>query len=306
MQKLLSDKKDSLLALGCLITVILAFAKLDTVTLAMRDALALCASSIIPSLFPFLVLTSLLLSSTRAVSLLSLLASPFSRLFGVTRKGAIAYLFGTLLGFPIGAQIVAEGVAQGEISYEEGERLLLFSCNTGPSFLIGGVGLGMLGSLKEGIFLFLLQLAVSAATGILTKKQGPRRVDQAVSARRKSFTAITRDATLQMLAICGYILFFSVLSALVTSSLFFANAPFSALVYSFLELGSGCAFSSRLAFPFSLAFCGFSACFSGLSVYFQCRDAIRDTTLTMRYYFPIKLLCGIVAFTVCILVSFFG
>lgn len=295
-----------MLAIGCLITVILAFVKLDTVTLAMRDALALCASSIIPSLFPFLVLTALLLSSPRAVSLLSLLASPFSRLFGVTRKGAIAYLFGALFGFPIGARIVADGVTQGEISHEEGERLLLFSCNTGPSFLIGGVGLGMLGSIRAGIFLFLLQSAVSVATGILTKKQKSPGSKQKVLASEKSFTAIIRDTTLQMLAICGYILFFSVLSALVTSSLSFANAPFAALVYSCLELGSGCAFSSHLAFPFSLAFCGFSACFSGLSVYFQCKDALRDTALTMRYYLPVKLLCGVAAFAVCILFSFFG
>ena len=295
------------MALACLLTVVLALARLDIVTAAMRDALHLCATAVVPSLFPFMVLTSLLLSNAKAVSLLSLLARPIARLLGLSGTGAVAFLFGTLFGFPIGAKVVAEGVTNGSISREEGERLLLFSNNASPAFLIGSVGLGALGSAKIGVFLFFLQFFVSLTVGILTRKSGMVYQNGAFTSRPRHLTDAVRDAIPQILAVCGYILFFSVLSALLTSPI--PALPLRALLYSLFELGSGCAYASRLAPPVSVAFCGFSVCFSGLSVYFQCKDAIRDTSLTMREYLPVKLLCGTAAALLCYLgcvLSVFG
>ena len=297
MPKVLSVKKDTLFAIGCLFAVILAFTELDAVTQAMKKALALCAGAVVPSLFPFLILTSFLLSSPKAVSLLSLSARPLSRLLGTSPKGAIAFLFGTLFGFPIGAKVVAEAIKCGDMDEEEGERLLLFSNNASPAFLVGGVGLGMLGSAKAGAFLFFLQFSVSLAVGLFTRRKPAPRGDATLFTRSSSFTDIVREASLQILAICGYILFFSVLSALFTAHL--GNDWLCALVYSLCELGSGCARASSLSPAFSLPLCAFASCFSGLSVFFQCKDAIRDTSLTMKGYLPVKLLCGIAAAVLC-------
>ena len=293
MQKAASTTRDSLFAAFCLGTVLLSFAEISAVTDAMREGLALCAHSVVPSLFPFFVLTSCILSSKRAVSLLSLPLHPLARLLGVSPEGAIAFLFGSLFGFPIGARVIAEGVRHGKISIEEGERLLLFCNNASPAFLIGGVGLGMLGDAKAGAFLFATQLFLSLLVGVVTRKKGGVFSPSSFCGYPKSFSDAVRDACLQVLTVCAYILFFFVLSALFTSLL--PLDPLRSIARALFEIGSGCAYASRLSTVYALPFCAFATCFSGFSVYFQCKDMIRQTPLTMKWYLPIKLLCGTLA-----------
>ena len=293
MQKSAYLTRDSLFAALCLGAVFLSFAEIETVTAAMRDGLRLCAHSVVPALFPFFVLTSCILASKKSISLLSLFLRPLSRLLALSPQGAIAFLFGSLFGFPIGARVIAEGVVRGSIDKKEGERLLLFCNNASPAFLIGGVGVGMLGSVKYGIFLFFIQLLLSVSVGILTRKKNAPFGRSSFCGYPKSFSDAVRDASLQIIAVCGYILFFSVISALLTSHLAFE--PIGTLIRCFCEIGSGCGHASLLPTAYALPLCAFATCFSGVSVYFQCKDMIRDTPLTMKWYFPIKMTCGAVA-----------
>ena len=293
MQKLRSLPKDSLFAFLSLVAVALSLAKPSVVSEAMQKGLALCGHAVIPALFPFFVLTACLLSNSKAVSFLSRPTRPLRRLLGVSQGGAIAFLFGSLFGFPMGARLVAEGVLHGNISKEEGERLLLFSNNASPAFVIGGIGLGMLGSAKKGLFLFLLQFFLSMLVGLVTRKKSTFHEAQSTFCYQKSFPEALRDACLQTITVCGYILFFSVASALCTAPL--PYYPLCVLINCVFELGSGCGNAARLPHLLSLPFCAFSVCFSGLSVYFQCKDAIRATSLSMKGYLTVKTAMGTTA-----------
>ena len=300
MQKAVSTKKDSLFALLCLSAILLSLANLSTVTEAMRDALSLCARAVVPSLFPFFVLTSCVLASPKAISLLSIPLRPLCALLGTSSQGGIAYLFGCIFGFPIGAKTVAEGVKSGIIEKEEGERLLLFCNNASPAFVIGGVGLGMLKSASAGIFLFFLQLLLSLFVGVLTRKRGTTFAPSAFGPSSLCFSEAVRASCLQTVTVCGYILFFSVLSSLCALPL--RDESLNALLRCLFEIGSGCSGASHLPSRVSLLLCAFSVCFSGFSVYFQCKDVIRDTPLTMHFYLPIKLACGLAAALLCFLI----
>ena len=293
MQKSAFLTRDSLFAVLSLGAVFLSFAEMEAVTVAMRDGLILCARSVVPALFPFFVFTACILSSKRALTLLSFPLRPLACLLGTSAEGAIAFLFGSLFGFPIGARVVAEGVSRGKISEKEGERLLLFCNNASPAFLIGGVGLGMLGDAKTGVFLFIVQLFLSLLVGVATRKTGAAFLPSSFSGYQRSFSDAVRDACVQVLTVCGYILFFSVLSALFTALV--PYEPLHALARCFFEIGSGCGYASRLEVRRALPLCAFATCFSGLSVYFQCKDMIRETPLAMKWYFPVKLACGAVA-----------
>ena len=115
-----------LLAVLCCFSALLLLPEVSAQ--AARDAMLLCAQTLIPSLFPFFVLSSLLIACG-ASELLSALLSPLMRpLFGLSGAGAAALALGLCGGYPVGARTAAELVENGALSRDEGERLLAF-CN---------------------------------------------------------------------------------------------------------------------------------------------------------------------------------
>lgn len=60
--------------------------------------------------------------------------------------GAYAFIMGIISGYPVGAKIVTEFRKNGDCSRAEAERLLAFTNNSGPLFIIGSVGISMFGN----------------------------------------------------------------------------------------------------------------------------------------------------------------
>ena len=104
---------------------------------AARDALALCAQTVVPSLFPFFVLSALLTSGSASALFASLLSPLMRPLFSLSGAGASALALGLCGGYPVGARTAAALVENGSLPREEGERLLAFCNNAGPGFLLG-------------------------------------------------------------------------------------------------------------------------------------------------------------------------
>ena len=95
-----------LLAVLCCFSALLLLPEVSAQ--AARDAMLLCAQTLIPSLFPFFVLSSLLIACG-ASELLSALLSPLMRpLFGLSGTGAAALALGLCGGYPVGARTAAE------------------------------------------------------------------------------------------------------------------------------------------------------------------------------------------------------
>lgn len=91
---------------------------------------------IFPTLFPFLVVTSLLLSSGGLNLITRLFGGLFRRIFRVTQNGAFAVLAGFLCGYPMGAKVTADLLRAEKISDREARYLLSFCNNTSPVFII--------------------------------------------------------------------------------------------------------------------------------------------------------------------------
>lgn len=94
-----------LLAVLCCFSALLLLPEVSAQ--AARDAMLLCAQTLIPSLFPFFVLSSLFIACG-ASELLSALLSPLMRpLFGLSGAGAAALALGLCGGYPVGARTAA-------------------------------------------------------------------------------------------------------------------------------------------------------------------------------------------------------
>lgn len=134
---------------------------------AVKNGLQLFATSVIPSLFPFFVATELLMHTNIINQIGNILNSFMKPLFNVSGKGAFALVMGIISGYPMGAKIAANFRQNNICSKEECERLLSFTNNSGPLFIIGTVGIGMFGNSTIGVLLFVTHLLASFTVGII-------------------------------------------------------------------------------------------------------------------------------------------
>ena len=192
----------------------------ETAAQAVREGLALCGGSVIPALFPFLVVSRLFVATGSAAALGQLLAPLTRRMLGVSGPGGTAMLLGLLGGYPVGAQTAGELVRTGAVSRQEGQRLLLFCNNCGPAFALGVAGVGCFGSLRAGALLWLIHVSAAVLTALLTRSTSSpegRTSPSAPMSLVSAFPGAVRGAGEGMLHVCGFVVFFLVLTRLLTA-----------------------------------------------------------------------------------------
>ena len=166
---ILSFKRNILPTVFVLIAVLLVVFSRSNLE-ATKSGLELWAFTVVPSLFPFFVITNLL-SQTKVVRTIGRLLDKLMRpLFNVPGIGGFAFVMGLISGYPVGAKIVSDFREQKLVSKDEGERLLAFTNNSGPLFILSSVGIGMFGDTKTGILLLCTHILACITVGIILGK----------------------------------------------------------------------------------------------------------------------------------------
>lgn len=262
---------------------------------ATEAALRLCVYTLLPALFPFFVLTSLLISLGFPELLSRLLTRPMARLFHLGGGGASALLLGFLGGYPAGARTVCELYTAGEVSRDEAERLLAFANNASPAFFVSFVGGEVFGDPRLGLWLWLIHVFSALAVGLLFRGKGPVRRCALPRREAASFSAALVPAVASALSayltVCSFVLLFSLVSFPLDGH---------PLLLGLFELSRGVAAlpATRLGFALAGFFCGFG----GLAVQLQTLAFILPAALSARKHIAGKLLQGILAGTL----SFFA
>ena len=256
---------------------------------AVRQAMQLCAGSVIPSLFPFLVLSSLVVGSSPSPG--PSFSALLGRCLGCSPTGARVFLLSLLGGYPVGPRLMGQLMRRGDLSRREAEHLLFFCNNAGPAFVMGFVGLGLLGSLRAGVWLYLLHALSALLIALLFR---PR---QSFSAPAQSRTlsppfsqelveAIT-SAGSAMVQICAFITFFY------TALHLFAQRSgiTHPLILGFVELTCGLTrlTPTRAGFVMAAGLLGWG----GLSVHAQTAAALSGTGVSLQNHLRGKFLQGI-------------
>ena len=190
----------------------------QTVRAAAARALTLCAGTVIPSLFPFLVISSLLIALGFGEWLAPHFAGLMTPLFRLPGQASGPLLLGLVGGYPIGAQSAAELYQQGLLTKDEAERLLTFCNNSNPVFLISVLGSGVFGSVRAGVWLWLIHLLSALVTGLLFRgRKPPARRGKVTATPCRSVSLPTavvssvRSAANGMLSVCAFVTLFYVL-----------------------------------------------------------------------------------------------
>ena len=134
---------------------------------AAKNGLVLWANSVVPTLFPFFVATELLSHTNFAYYLGRILNRFMKPIFNIRGEGSFAFIMGIISGYPIGAKIAANFRENNICTKEECERLLSFTNNSGPLFIVGTVGISMFGNSTIGFLLLITHLLASITVGII-------------------------------------------------------------------------------------------------------------------------------------------
>lgn len=261
---------------------------------ACREGLRLCVELILPSLFPFFVLSSLLGKLGLPAMLGKRLAPLAERLFHVTGAGCTAFLMGLLGGYPLGAAYIAALAESGQVSDREAARLLAFCNNSGPAFFVGALGAGVFGSVRLGLLLYAVHAAAALLTGLLFRGKSAVPGSAVLPAPplplSEAIPEAVRQAVSASLNVCGFVVCFAVFTGLLDANgllsllaghlhaLTGQSLPWCrALLIGFFELGGGIgALRGLPPTPLNLALAAAIMGWGGLSVHFQTLSLIAD------------------------------
>lgn len=284
----------------------------DVTTQAARDGLRLCAQVLVPSLFPFFVCAKLIVSIRAAEPLEQLLAPVMRRLFGVSGEGSAAFVLGLVGGYPTGAQVTKNLYDARRISAAEARQLVLFCNNAGPAFIFGVVGNGLFGSLKLGALLCCAHALSAVLTGILLRAPlhpqtpQPSQKDAPTPPFAAAFVDSVRQSGAAVLNVCMFVTLFSVLGGVLQHLTRGLLPDFVyALLCGALELTGGVAALGTCVLPVSLklAAASFLLAFSGLSICAQTAAVLSESGLFPRGYLFARLLQGLIAAALTLLLA---
>ncbi len=292
---------------------------------ASLQGLSIWWNLVFPALFPFLVISEMLIARG-AVHALGVLADPFTRLFyRVSGVGGWAVAMGMVAGYPAGAKITADLRNKGLIGRCEAERLLAASHIGNPVFVVTVVAIGFLHRPDLAAFLLGIHYLSAWAAGWLMRFHGaneeplaaagpnsgpdrraalPRRCLRAWRKGReedgRGLGQLLGDAVLQsiqtLLVIGGYIMIFSVV--IHAASIFPVSPWVEKLLPGLLEvtLGAYHAGQALTSSPMlAMATAGAILGWSGICMQLQVKSLIKSTDLRFAPFVAARLLHGLLA-----------
>lgn len=290
---------------------------------AATDALRVCFSSLIPSLFPFFVCSNLLIGLGGA----SLTAKLFSRvmkpLFNLDGSLALAMVMGIISGYPVGAKTVADIYTSGTSSKHDCEKALSFCNNCGPMFILGALGSNFLGQPEIGRLLYFSHILSSLSVAFImrfapssykfSKQHYPPEKPNEFS---EIFTSAISSSITSILTVCGFVIFFSILVSFIEkmnlfsalSSLGIDYKLLRSIIYGFFECSGGSICASALSIKPIIKYMLLSSilAWSGLSVHLQVLGIIKKAKLSPKFYFKGKILMTIISPVITYLLYNFG
>lgn len=276
-----------------LITGIVASAGMVILILDSRTALAgaqtgleLCIRTVIPSLFPFFLLSILLTGALSGTA--SPLLRPVEQLAGIPAGSGTILITGFLGGYPTGANCISAAYRSGGLSRDDAERMLSFCNNAGPAFLFGMVG-PCFSSPATAFRLWMIHIVSAFLTSSFIPGQAnsdhvPR------YAAHISASGVMRAAISAMAVVCGWVILFRVVLAFLDRWLLWIfPTAVRVLVTGLLELSNGCCILPAIADAGTrFVVCSCLLACGGICVALQTASAAEG--LSLKNYFSGKLI----------------
>ena len=246
-------------------------------------------NNIFPSLFPFFVISNLLINYG-FVNIVSKLFIPIAKLLKVSKECAFVIVMGILSGFPSSAKYVKELVDKNIISSSEATKVLTFTHFSNPLFIINTIGLIFLKNFKIGFLILIIHYSTNFIVGLIFRnyKTEPKENKCLINKQNISFgkvlTNSINESINSLLLILGTITFFLVITSVINNSIPM-NSFTSSIINGIIEMTQGLKYVSLLnvSLKIKAILSTMIISFGGISVHVQIISIIKDSKIK---YFP--------------------
>ena len=274
------------IAIICAAGMLLLILDSKTALYGATEGIDMCISALIPSLFPFFVL-SIILTGALSGQVIKCL-QPVGDICKMPPGTEYILAIGFLGGYPVGAHSISQLSQQGKLTDLQAMRLLAFCNNAGPSFIFGVLG-SMFSSPIISWLLWCVYLLSALLVGIFLPSTECKSGIQTQIGVVRFTDALSRAVKVQAV-VCGWVVFMRIVLAYMEKWVFhFFPVSIQIILSGLLELSNGCirlAELDREGLRFLIACALLSL--GGICVTLQTASAANG--ISMRMYFPGKAL----------------
>lgn len=280
------------------------------------EGFAMWAECVLPSLFPFIVI-SLIFIKTGMADKASLPLKRVTGALNLPQNAAVCFLLSILSGYPAGSRMVAEFYENGALTADDCDKLAPLCSTSGPLFIIGSVGFKMFGDKTLGIKIFAVHAAAALIVTLVycrfRKKSGylpPKRVLNDGNLLYDTFYG----AIVSVAVAGGFIAFFyTVAQFLMDFNVFFPLQCFfqlfmdgetaKAVCLGIAEATTGCRCLAACSTPLKGALAGFIITFGGISILAQQISYFSKTGVSAAKFVLFKFIEGLLCFFILLAVT---
>ena len=280
----------------------LAFAALSLLLIigaeGSRDGAAqgvqLCLRVLIPSLFPFMAVTQLMIRSGLCRQLGAKLQKPARLLFGLSGTLAPVLLLSLLGGYPVGAGGIAALYRKRMIRAEEARHAALFMVCAGPGFVISFVG-AVYQSRQTGLLFFAAQVCAVLLSGVIGGLFWRKAKNDSVPENKtlplpfsQALVEAVEAAARGMFSVCAFVVLFSALTGILAQ--WIKSPAVLSRVYLAAEVCGAVTHGAKVLPPPAVAF---AVGFGGLCVHCQLFAVLKDVGVRKGLFFVFRIIQGL-------------
>lgn len=265
------------------------------------------AFNVLPSVLPFIFFTKILTSLGSLNKISSFLKKPCKVLYNTHQISSLVFLTSIISGYPVGAKMTSDLYNQGVISRTDAVKMTSFCSTSGPMFIIGAVGIGMLGNATYGYIIFLCHGIGALLNGLfyrnLKVQENKRQQVLPIQSKNLDISGMVLDAALSIISVGAIICIFFVIITSLSPILNIFPPKMASVLGGMIEITKGCldiatSFGDKWSIPAST----FVISFGGISTMMQSLSMLSSVKIPFHIIFLQKLTHAIISSVLALLV----
>lgn len=276
---------------------------------AVQNAYNIWANNVFPSLFPFFVISSILIGINFPRVLGEITKPLMNKLFKIKSDTAFIFIMSLLSGSPSNAKYAREMYLNGSITLNDANKILIFTHFSSPIFILGTMTT-FLNNKSIGIYILVIHYISNIIMGLFIRNINPNKdKEDKISLKKVLYEAsnstdnissiVTKSIVSSIntiIMILGVISISTVLIAIINNSINLSKLS-ECIISGLIEMTNGLRVLGALDISLKLktTIGIFFISFGGLSVHLQVISIINDTKIKYKYYFLARIIHAFVA-----------
>lgn len=312
-------KKESLIIISTLLFFfIFIFIYSKEVSQSIIFSISLWKDNLLPSLFPFLLVSELLIEYGFIDLISSFLGKYMVIFFNLPKESSYAFFTSLFSGFPSGSKYVKDLLEKKLLTEEEANYLIMFTHYSNPLFIVSTIGILLLNDIKYGYIILFSHILSNILIAFIYKKKKKiynvynkkelKEHANYLSMNNKIFITVLISAIWKsfkiLLNMLGIIMFFLMITTIV-NKLFYFPPLLKATISGLLEMTQGVNYISKLNLSINIksAIIGAMISFSGLSIHFQVKSIIETSKIKYKNFLIARITQSIICFWLIMIIS---